>query len=70
MELGLGPEDQHGRTVLSANEMAFAMAFALTDDPPDEALWSAARNGHLKSRDEIRFQVERLLDDTTIAKPK
>jgi len=70
MELGLGNKDDHGRTILSDNELAFAISFALTDDPPDKILWSAARSGNLDSPRKIRAQVERILRDPVITKPK
>ena len=66
MELGLGPEDQDGRRRLSKNELAFAISFALTDDPPDAALWEAK----LETAESVRTQVERILDEDEIAKPK
>lgn len=47
MELGLGPRDDHGRRQLSPDEVAYALAYALTDSLPD-------RNSHL--RDAIRFR--------------
>ena len=70
MELGLGPKDAHGRSPLSPGELIFAIAYALTDDPPDEHLTTAARNGKLTSRDNVREQVTRILADTSIAKPR
>ena len=70
MELGLGSKDDHGRTILSDNELAFAIAFSLTDDPPDQTLWSAAQSGNLESREEVHFQLERILEDPAIPKPK
>ncbi len=66
MELGLGPEDQHGRRLLSQNELAFAISFALTDDPPDAALWEAG----LATAESVQEQVKRILADEAIAKPK
>lgn len=70
MELGLGPEDGLGRRRLSGDELAFAISFALTDDPPDMPLMGAAQGGELDSRDGVQAQVERLLDDDAVAKPK
>ena len=32
---GLGPEDEHGRRMLSTDELAHAIAYALTDNAPD-----------------------------------
>ncbi len=66
MELGLGPEDQYGRRLLSKNELTFAISFALTDDPPDPELW----NAKLDTAENIRAQVKRILDEDGIAKPK
>ncbi|MFT4546204.1 MAG: hypothetical protein ACI8XO_001259 [Verrucomicrobiales bacterium] len=66
MELGLGAEDRHGRRRLSKNELAFAISFALTDDPPDATLWDAK----LDTAEHVRAQIERILDDEEIAKPK
>lgn len=70
MELGLGLQDDHGRTILSDNELAFAIAFSLTDDPPDQTLWSAARSGNLGNPEQIQAQLERILRNPKIAKPK
>ena len=70
MELGLGERDEHGRRRLSGNELAFAISFALTDDPPAGETWSASREGRLQSRRGIQAEVERLLHDDAIAKPK
>ncbi len=70
MELGLGDKDDHGRTILSDNELAFAIAFSLTDDPPDQTLWSAARSGNLGNPEQIQAQLERILRNPKIAKPK
>lgn len=38
MEVGLGETDQHGRRHLSPYELAYAIAFALTDKPPEQLL--------------------------------
>ena len=70
MELGLGSEDAHGRRRLSGTELAFAIAFALTDDPPDEVLWSAALGGGLDTPAGLEAQLVRVIDDDATAKPK
>lgn len=48
---------------LSSEEIATAMAFALTDAPPDEPLWAAAMTGALLTEDGRRAQLDRLLTD-------
>ncbi|MEI6537984.1 MAG: DUF1588 domain-containing protein [Planctomycetota bacterium] len=70
VEIGLGEEDSHGRRMLSGTEMAFAIAFALTDRPPDAALLQAAEAGKLNSSMDAQFQVARMLQDDAIGKPR
>ena len=68
MELGRGETDKHGRRMLSPDELVYAIAFALTDDGPDQTLWEAARRGELKTRKDVEFQVRRILADDSIEK--
>ena len=70
VEIGLGEEDSYGRRMLSGTEMAFAIAFALTDRPPDAALLQAAEAGKLNSSTDAQFQVARMLQDDAIGKPR
>ncbi|MEI7701404.1 MAG: DUF1588 domain-containing protein [Planctomycetia bacterium] len=70
VEIGLGEEDSHGRRMLSGTEMAFAIAFALTDRPPDPALFQAAEAGKLNNSTDAQFQVARMLQDDAIVKPR
>lgn len=70
MELGHGTLDEHGRRLLSPRELAYAIAFALTDDPPDSELLTAANTGKLSSREDVRREVQRILGDKKIAKPR
>jgi hypothetical protein len=70
VEIGLGKEDSHGRRMLSGTEMAFAIAFALTDRRPDAALLQAAEAGKLNSTTDARLQVARMLEDDSISKPR
>lgn len=70
IEIGLGEEDSHGRRMLSGTEMAFAIAFALTDRPPNTALLQAAEAGKLNSSTDAQFQVSRMLQDDAIDKPR
>jgi hypothetical protein len=70
VEIGLGAEDSHGRRMLSGTEMAFAIAYALTDRPPDEALLQAAKAGKLNTSADAQLQVARILQDDAIDKPR
>lgn len=69
-ELGAGKPDEHGRRFLSPRELAYAIAFALTDDGPDAILLKAAESGKLATPGDVRREVERILNDTSIAKPR
>jgi hypothetical protein len=69
-ELGAGPPDAYGRVMLAPREIAEAIAYAITDSPPDQRLMEALRTGQLKTRDDVRKQVRRLLtDDRKIENP-
>ena len=70
VEIGLGPEDSFGRRRMSPAELAFAIAFALTDRRPDAELLEAAKAGGLKNREDVRTQVMRILNDPAIEKPR
>jgi hypothetical protein len=48
--------------VLTPFELASTLAFRLTGTAPDSPLLDAARTGRLATRDDIRAQVERLID--------
>ena len=68
LEIGFGEPDEHGRRRLGANELAFALSYALTDKPPDqvdvgsETLLSLARSGKLDSPKNIKRTVKAILD--------
>jgi len=70
IEIGLGPTDAHGRRMLSGTEMAFAIAFALTDRRPDPQLMQAAKAGQLSGSAQAQIQVARILRDDAIDKPR
>ena len=70
MELGQGEVDEHGRQLLAAGDLAFAIAYALTDQRPDDALRDAARSGRLKSKADVAREVARYWDDDAIEKPR
>jgi hypothetical protein len=66
----LGDAEAAGEALLSPAELAHAVAFALTDDPPDETLRKAADEGRLTTKTDVRREVERLLQDDNIEKPR
>jgi hypothetical protein len=70
VEIGLGQEDSQGRRMLSGTEIAFAIAFALTDRRPDAALLQAAEAGKLNSSADVQSQVARMLQDDAMDKPR
>lgn len=70
VEIGLGEEDAHGRRMLSGTEVAFSIAYALTDRRPDATLLEAAKAGKLNSRADVQSQVARMLQDDSIEKPR
>ncbi len=63
-ELGGGPVDEWGRRMLTPQELSFAIGYSLRDEGPDEELLKAAREGRLKTRDDVRREVKRMLADT------
>ena len=64
-ELGLGNELPDGRRILSPKEIASALSFALKDQPPDNALNDAIREGKLETRDDVEREVRRMLEVDT-----
>ena len=63
LEFGAGELDEFGRRKLSPREAAYAIAYAIDDRIPDEALFQAAEEGRLLTNDDYRREVNRLLDD-------
>ncbi len=61
LEIGLGEKLPDGRRMLSPHELAYAISFAFFDQP-DPGLLQAAREGRLKTRDDVERQVRKLLD--------
>jgi hypothetical protein len=70
IEIGLGEADVDGRRMLSPTELAFSIAYSLTDQRPDDALLRAVKDGRLRSKDDVHKQVVRLLQDDSIGKPR
>lgn len=70
IEIGLGQKDDHGRRMLAPTELAFAIAYALTDRRPDGELLNAVRDGRLKTREDVEREVTRILNNVKIDKPR
>ena len=61
-EMGLGEALPDGRRRLSPKEISFALAFALTDSPPDNELRKAVEEGRLSTKEDIAREIRRILD--------
>jgi mono/diheme cytochrome c family protein len=60
-EFGQREADEYGRRLMSPRNASYALAYALTDDGPDETLTKAAEGGKLDSRNDYEREVRRLL---------
>ncbi|MEE2639081.1 MAG: DUF1588 domain-containing protein [Planctomycetota bacterium] len=60
-EFGAEQPDEHGRRMMSPRDASYALAYALTDASPDEALTEAAKEGRLNSREDYKREVRRIL---------
>ncbi|MGI9444952.1 MAG: DUF1588 domain-containing protein [Rubripirellula sp.] len=65
LEFGSGKPDEDGRKKLSPREASYAIAYALTDRGPDDALRTAVQQGRLSNQEDLRREVTRMLDDKT-----
>ncbi|BCX47774.1 hypothetical protein HAHE_16820 [Haloferula helveola] len=60
-EFGAGKPDEFGRRMLSPRDASYAIAYALTDQSPDEELVAAAREGRLSTREDYEREIRRML---------
>jgi hypothetical protein len=60
-EFGTGTADEYGRRMLSPRDASYAIAYALTDQSPDEELLQAAASGKLNTREDYKREVMRIL---------
>jgi mono/diheme cytochrome c family protein len=65
-----GKPDEHGRVMLQDWELGLAVNHALRYLKPDEALRTAIVEGRMRTRDDVRREVERMLADDSIRKPR
>lgn len=63
MELGEDKADGAGRKRLTHHEIASAIAYAITDAPPDAVLAKAANDGALGTIDDVRAHLVRLMGE-------
>lgn len=61
LEIGLGEQLPDGRRMLSPDEIAYALAYALTDSPPDDQLKKAVAEGRLSTKADVEREVRRML---------
>ena len=69
-ELAQGEPDEHDRALLAPREIAYALAYALTDTRPDAELLQAASTGKLATPEQVATQVVRMLGETQLPKPR
>ncbi|MCY2976029.1 MAG: DUF1588 domain-containing protein [Planctomycetota bacterium] len=65
-----GQPDQHGRVMLQDWELGLAVNHALRYIKPDEQLRSAIIDGRMRTREDVQREVERMLADDSIRKPR
>ena len=65
-----GEPDGHGRIMLAGWELGLAVNASLAYLGPDDELKAAIGEGRLASRDDVRREVRRLLDDPSFRKPR
>ena len=69
-ELAQGEPDEHDRILLAPREIAYALAYALTDTRPDAELLKAASTGKLATNEEVAAQIRRMLEEPKLQKPR
>lgn len=70
MERGSGTPDGAGRVRLTPREIAFALAYALSDARPEAWLIAEAEAGKLGDAAGVQAAVRRMLSDPKFAKPR
>ena len=65
-----GTPDAYGRVMLQDQELALAVNAAFSYLPPDQNLKQAVLSGRLKTREDVKREVARILQDDSIRKPR
>jgi len=66
----VGTPDRHGRVMLQDWELGLAVNHALRYIKPDEELKKAILAGRMKTREDVRREVQRMLADDSVRKPR
>jgi hypothetical protein len=70
-ELGKqGEADKHGRFILQDWELGLAVNHSLSYIPPDETLRKSILDGKMRSREDVKREVSRMLEDDSFRKPR
>lgn len=70
-ELGLGGQpDEFGRVMLQGSELLLAVNAAFSYLGPGDQLKQASKEGRLVTKEDVRTEVERILADPAIRKPR
>ncbi|BCX47817.1 hypothetical protein HAHE_17250 [Haloferula helveola] len=65
-----GKPDAHGRVMMQDWELGLAVNHALSYIRPDEELRKAITDGRMRTRDDVRREITRMLEDESIRKPR
>ncbi len=65
-----GEADEHGRTMLQDWELGLALNHALGYIKPDDELRKAIAEGKMRTREDVKREVTRMLSDESIRKPR
>ena len=65
-----GKPDKHGRVMLQDWELGLAVNHALSYIQPDTQLRKAIVEGRMRTREDVKREVSRMLDDDSIRKPR
>ncbi len=65
-----GLSDQHGRVMMQDWELGLAINHALRYIKPDDELRTAIIEGRMRTRDDVKREIERMLADDSVRKPR
>lgn len=65
-----GTPDKYGRVMLQDWELGLALNHALRYIKPDDEMRESILNGHMRTRGDVKREVERMLNDESIRKPR